>query len=120
MPGERQLLGGREDPDTVVGLRIRWREEERGLGQVGPVRKLLHPGGAEPGGFKDDGERIAAEGLGTEHINLGERAVGRGSFGSHYLSLVKWVPAQANAGTARFRKAEPWKTSGSCAPSWVE
>ncbi len=41
MTGERQLLGGGEDADPVVGGWIFWWKQERGLGEIGPGGEAL-------------------------------------------------------------------------------
>ncbi len=40
--GKGELLAAGEDPDPVVGRGVRGRQQERGLGEVGPVGELLH------------------------------------------------------------------------------
>ena len=67
---ERQLAAGGEDPDLVVRLLRGRREDERGLGQVGPVGEALHLAGAQPVGVQHDRDWIAPEGRGGEHIDL--------------------------------------------------
>ena len=77
MPGERQLDRRREDPHPVVGLSGRRREHERRLGQVRPVRDLLHVGVRQPARVEHDRHGVPAVRLGREHVDLGERALHR-------------------------------------------
>ena len=81
VPGEWKLLVGRKDPDPVIGLGVGRRQEECGLGQVGPVGELLHLLRREVFGVNHHGERVASVVIGGEHVHLGEGATvaqGRG------------------------------------------
>jgi hypothetical protein len=70
--GERQLTGRGEDPQPVVGGRVARLEEERRLGQVRPAGDRRHRRIVELVGAGHDGDRIAHERLGGEHVDLGE------------------------------------------------
>jgi hypothetical protein len=74
MPGEGQLLDRGEDPDPVVRAGVGGRQHEGGLGQVHPVRELLHLLGAQALTVEHDGQRVPAIGLGGEDVDQGERA----------------------------------------------
>ena len=75
--GERQLDRRREDAHPVVGLGGGRREHERRLGQVRPVRDLLHVAVREPARVEYDRHGVPAVRLGREHVDLGERALHR-------------------------------------------
>ena len=60
MPGERDLLGRREDPDARVPTLFR-REDEHGLRQVRLARELLHPFRLDVAPVGEDGDRIPRE-----------------------------------------------------------
>ena len=68
--GKGELLAAGEDPDPVVCPGVRGRQQECGLGEVGPVGELLHRFRREPLGVDDDRQRIAAVGLGGEDVHL--------------------------------------------------
>ena len=89
MPGEGELLVGGEDPDPVIRLRVGGRQQERGLGQVGPVGELLHLPGGEVAGVDHHGERVAPVVFGGEHVHLGEGATAadRGGLLAHRCRL---------------------------------
>ena len=70
MPGEGQLAAGAEDPHSVVGGIVGRCEQEGGLRQVRPFGDLQHLVGADPLGVVHDGERIAGEPGGGEHVEL--------------------------------------------------
>ena len=62
MAGEGQLAAGREDAHAVVGRRLGGRQQEGGLGQVGPLREVLHLRVVEAGAVEHHRERIAEVG----------------------------------------------------------
>ena len=78
MAGEGELLVGGEDADAVVGLGMGGRQQEGGLGEVGPVGELLHLLRAEAVGINNHRERVAPVGLVREHVHLGERTTAAG------------------------------------------
>jgi hypothetical protein len=78
MPSEGELLTAGEDAHTIIGARIRGREEERGFREIGPVCKMLHSLGTEAFGIDHDGEWIASVRPIGEDIDLVERAQTRG------------------------------------------
>lgn len=71
---EGKFLAAREDPHFVVRLRMRRRQEEGGLRQVGPVGEVLHTLRTEAFGIDDDGERVAEIRHLGEDVDLVERA----------------------------------------------
>ena len=68
MPGEGQLVLRREDAQAVIGLGR--GQQEGGFREVHPTGDALHVLGLELLGAKDDGDRVAVEGLPGEHIDL--------------------------------------------------
>jgi hypothetical protein len=63
MPGERQLAGGRKDPQPVVRFTRPRRQHERRLGQVRPAREQLHLRIAQAVGTEHDRDGIAIVGV---------------------------------------------------------
>ena len=57
---EGQLATGREDAHAVIRRVVRRRQQERGFGQVGPRREMLHLLVAEVGAVEHHRERVAA------------------------------------------------------------
>lgn len=77
MAGERQFLAGSEDPHPVVGPIRSGRQQEGGLGQIGPTRERGQIAIGEPVGVDDDRERVARNrqsasliGVGSENVEL--------------------------------------------------
>ncbi len=81
---EGQLAPGAEDAHAVVGTGGaalgRGRQHEGGLGEVGPVRELLHGLGGEAFAIEHHGQRVAQAGRGGEHIDLLEGALVHGGW----------------------------------------
>jgi hypothetical protein len=69
---KRQLRGGREDPDPVIGIGIGGREQKSRFRKVGPVGEGRQLGGGQEVRIADDSERVAAQRLSAEDINLVE------------------------------------------------
>lgn len=101
---ERQLRSQRKDAHPVVGGRVRGRQHERALRQVGPRGKRGHLLRREPLGIEHHRERVARlRGGGREHIDHPERArvhtadatgPGRGQFPAHGTVLL--TPGTSN------------------------
>ena len=96
---ERQLQARREDPQPVVGVRVRRLEQERRLGQVRPARERRHLLVAEPVRAVHDRDRVAEERLAGEDVDLAEAAHAREpSVGWLSLSLRRpWPPGGGEA-----------------------
>jgi hypothetical protein len=71
---ERQLAAGGEDAHPVVRPGLRGRQQEGRLRQVGPARQRGHPRVVETGGVVHDGQRVARQRRGAEHVDLVEAA----------------------------------------------
>jgi hypothetical protein len=84
MAGEGQLLARSEDAHAVVRARLRRRQQERGLGQVGPARDALHRRTVQRVGADHHGQRVALEQARGEHVQLQE------SEGRHGGSQCGW------------------------------
>jgi hypothetical protein len=70
MAGERHLSLRREDSQAVVGPSVRWRADERRLGQVGPSSDRLHLLARYLVGIEYYCDGVALEWHGSEHIHL--------------------------------------------------
>ena len=68
VPGERQLARRAEDAQAVG--RYLAGQEERGLGEVGPARDVLHLGRVQPFAIEHHRDRIAAEWALGERVDL--------------------------------------------------
>ena len=68
--GKRQFAAGREDAHAVVGGRVLRRQQEGGLGQVGPAREGGQRLVAQALGGVHHGQRVALEQHGAEDVEL--------------------------------------------------
>ncbi len=87
--GEWQLARRSKDPHLVIGGRIGWRQDERRLRQVRPLRDRQHRVSVKPGSVEHHRDRVAQVRLFGEHIDLAEVARG------HALSLPTAAPGPA-------------------------
>src|SRR5215467_13872506 len=72
MPGEGELAAGCENAHVVVCVQIRRRQEESRLGEIGPARERGHLRFAQSLGGMHHSERIAAQRIRRENIDLRE------------------------------------------------
>lgn len=82
MAGERQFLGGGEDPDAIVGFRCGGWEHEGRFGQVGPVGESLHRVHSQVFCIDDHRHRVASHQLGGEDVDLAKAAAHRVEYGT--------------------------------------
>ncbi len=78
--GERQLARGVEDSDAVVRGGIGRREDEGGLGQVRPARKVLHRCERQALRLEHHRERVAEKRARPEDVHLPEPAPHAGEY----------------------------------------
>src|SRR5262249_11955386 len=72
MPGEGELAAGCENAHVVVCVQIRRRQEESRFGEIGPARERGHLLFAQSLGGMHHRERIAAQRICRENIDLRE------------------------------------------------
>jgi hypothetical protein len=67
---EGKLLLRRQDANAVVGRAVGRTQQKCRFAQVPPIGKCRHLGIGEPIGANDNGQRMAAQRLRGEHIDL--------------------------------------------------
>jgi len=82
MPCERQLARRGEDAYAVVRIRVSRRQEKRRFREIGPAREGSHALIDQALRTVHDGERIAAQRVRGEHIDLAEAKPG--------VHVVRW------------------------------
>ena len=86
MAGKGQFAAGGEDAHLIVGTLGRTgctgRQQERGFGQVGPLRKVLHLCARQVGAIQHHGQRVAQVGGVGKDIKLFEGAGFHGDWGA--------------------------------------
>jgi len=95
MPGEEQLAAGCEDTHVVVRVGIRWRQKKSRFREIGPARERGHLRFDQSLGGMYNGERIPAQWICREDIDLGERI--RGHTWSRLTFAVSGKPLVASA-----------------------
>ena len=99
----------REDAHRVVGRRIGRRQQEGRLGQVGPAREALHLLGGQARCVVHDRDRVAAQRMHREDIDLLERA--------HRLLERAHRDSSGWAGRSRIARVRPPRPDQAEAPS---
>src|SRR5919197_3325521 len=102
MPVERQLAAGCEDAHIVVRAGIRWREEKRRFREVGPARERSHLRFAQSLSGMHHRERVSAQRICREDIDLRELKRGHTFGDANYKYTDRYITASENQSPATF------------------